>query len=361
MAKHLLIVWILFPLLLSAQLIQTNWHEAEQNPFCPEGTFPGNRSVILAELLNYWQHPNCGWGQVSYYNVWTGQIETEFEIPIEYGTTDWHRQLLIYLAGCSAKHQFSPYFQNSYCGIYDIDTMNTALHVNWGYKYGTVYDGNDGIAPAIADIQNNMPVILESYPAFGCPRYFILDGYSDGLFHVHAGCGGLFNGWMPIDSIYALGVWYGVEYRVLTGIMPDSMSVSGYVYYDQTINPLQSWINFSQNVCCIQADQNGYFSTCIPKGWYCTTTATLLSWGHVNSVDALVILKTFVGTYNLEGLKEQAADVSQDWVINATDALMCSQRFVGLITWPHEWVFAEKCFHCDTTFILYGRCYGDVN
>ncbi|MBE0641020.1 MAG: hypothetical protein IH599_03225, partial [Bacteroidales bacterium] len=52
--------------------------------------------------------------------------------------------------------------------------------------------------------------------------------------------------------------------------------------------------------------------------------------GVINSVDALLIMKHFVGLQTLTGVHLQAADVDGSGVVNATDALQVAQFFTGL-------------------------------
>ena len=54
-------------------------------------------------------------------------------------------------------------------------------------------------------------------------------------------------------------------------------------------------------------------------------------WGGVNASDGLAIMRHFVGMHTLSGLALIASDVDASAFINTADALMCVQRFVGLI------------------------------
>jgi hypothetical protein len=91
------------------------------------------------------------------------------------------------------------------------------------------------------------------------------------------------------------------------------------------------------------------------------------SWGGVNAVDALLIMKHFVGAETLTGLSLKCTDVDASGFINSIDALLTMKRFVGMTSsfaagnWKYE----------PTTFIvgpdnqnnveLNIQCVGDVN
>lgn len=91
------------------------------------------------------------------------------------------------------------------------------------------------------------------------------------------------------------------------------------------------------------------------------------AWGGVNASDALAIMRHFVGMNIITGLKLIAADVDGSSFINTTDALMCVQRFVGIINSFPVGDWAES----GDTLEVYGGsmiqynpqalCYGDVD
>lgn len=90
-------------------------------------------------------------------------------------------------------------------------------------------------------------------------------------------------------------------------------------------------------------------------------------WDGVNSADALMIMRHFVGLDTITGLRLLAADIDKTGFINAADALGVQQRFVGLInTFPSgDMVFqTDTIILNDTTTLnldLVGLFTGDVN
>ena len=115
-------------------------------------------------------------------------------------------------------------------------------------------------------------------------------------------------------------------------------------------------------------DNDGhYLIEYIAAGNYQSGAETTLPWGGGNSSDALLMIKHYVEILQLSGLKLIAADLDGSGYVNATDALLVTKRFVGLInTFPvGDWIFEN-----DNLFIpenshnyhnIYGLCYGDVD
>lgn len=114
-------------------------------------------------------------------------------------------------------------------------------------------------------------------------------------------------------------------------------------------------------------DANGYyiFNNTI-NGDYHTIPYCTKNWGGTNSTDALAIMKHFVGLIYLTGLNEEAGDVNASGYINAADALMAQQRYLGMITsFPAgDWLFEDNLLPLLGVSIVnnfYSLCYGDVN
>jgi hypothetical protein len=90
-------------------------------------------------------------------------------------------------------------------------------------------------------------------------------------------------------------------------------------------------------------------------------------WGGVNSVDALQILKHFVGQSPLTGLFYQAADVNGSGSINSLDGLSNTKRFVNQISSfvVGDWTFDKPIIQIlegnPQIIPMKGICIGDVN
>jgi hypothetical protein len=119
------------------------------------------------------------------------------------------------------------------------------------------------------------------------------------------------------------------------------------------------------------ADSNGTFLfPCVPPGSYILNGAKSGGWGGVNSTDALLVARFFVGLTQLDSLSQLAADVDNNGVANAADALLICRRAAGLGIPGHQpfrrgdWVFwptRVTVINSDVWVILLGLCVGDVN
>jgi len=105
----------------------------------------------------------------------------------------------------------------------------------------------------------------------------------------------------------------------------------------------------------------------VDPGDYQVFTYSSKPWGGVNSTDALLTMKHFVGMSHLTGLYQKAADVDNSSVINALDALLIQKRSVGYInSFPAgNWVFTRPNVTFTgleaTSVTVKGLCVGDVN
>ncbi len=94
---------------------------------------------------------------------------------------------------------------------------------------------------------------------------------------------------------------------------------------------------------------------------------TTRPWGGVNSSDALLALKHFVGISLLSGLKITAGDVNGSGQINSQDALYIQRRYINQITsFPvPDWIFEHPAIvvpsSVNTVQHTKALCAGDVN
>jgi hypothetical protein len=343
--------------------ISTQWGEQyPYNQFCPyyEGqqTYAGNKSVAVAQFLNYWGVPNIGYGEITYENIWTGTISCEFYQEYQPVLTEEQTGWLVFAAGASCQAQFSPYLQNSLCSVYNLDTIQQALKDYWGYKQGVITTDTSEINQYIL---TGRPVIVESYPIppqLGCARFFLLDGYN-GQYHVNNSFGGLNDGFYPINDIMFMGTHFGDCWRVLL-TEPDSIDISGYVFYDGTNAKISGYVEFDSVTVIIDT---GYFHTRLPSGSYLPLVVPSCSCnGKINALDALMIAKYYTELICLEGLRLEAADVNSDQGVNSLDALLDLRKFVGYPTqFSKNWCCERPFINTDTTVVIHCRCTGDIN
>jgi hypothetical protein len=151
-------------------------------------------------------------------------------------------------------------------------------------------------------------------------------------------------------------------------------TISGTVSYDNSLHtPLVNVKVYLKTACCTIVDSTftdatGHYSfEDMAAGAYNIVVSCTKPWGGVNSDDALVILKHYVGIVPLEGLRHLAANPTNTHFINSTDALMTAKRFVGLINnfptgdWTFELTSVTFTGTADVVADIKGICYGDVN
>ncbi len=161
----------------------------------------------------------------------------------------------------------------------------------------------------------------------------------------------------------------------------DNINVSGLAYV--TLSGSVTYLNTanthldSTNIVLKQGDAtiqqtstdgagNYSFSNVAP-GTYSLVSSSTKKWGGVNSTDALLIMKHFVGMSTLTGLKMKAGSADLNPAINSIDALMVQKRSVSLITsFPvGDWTFTVPTVVIQNpvpyTQNINGLCVGDVN
>ncbi|MCX6271777.1 MAG: PKD domain-containing protein, partial [Bacteroidetes bacterium] len=105
----------------------------------------------------------------------------------------------------------------------------------------------------------------------------------------------------------------------------------------------------------------------LAPGTYTLSCSSPKKWGGVNAVDALLILKHFVGVSLLTGVRLTAADVDASGYINAADALFAMKRFVGLQNsfLAGDWAFEKPTVTVEGsgafTVDIKALCVADVN
>lgn len=123
--------------------------------------------------------------------------------------------------------------------------------------------------------------------------------------------------------------------------------LQGYVNYLNTAStPMNnSTVDLKEGTTIIASTttdgQGHYYFEGLAPGTYKIIPSSAKPWGGVNSTDALLVMKHFVGMTYLSGLKLKAANVDAFPAVNAVDAFLIQKRTVGLITsFPvGDWVF----------------------
>ena len=104
----------------------------------------------------------------------------------------------------------------------------------------------------------------------------------------------------------------------------------------------------------------------VQPGNYTIECSSARSWGGVNSVDALLILKHFTELSQLANLRLLAAFIDGNSWLNSIDALLIAKRYTGnIMQYPQpDWVFEPKVISVGTSNAevkVKALCRGDVN
>ncbi|MCX6269728.1 MAG: DNRLRE domain-containing protein [Bacteroidetes bacterium] len=185
-----------------------------------------------------------------------------------------------------------------------------------------------------------------------------------------------------INEAYGNGLVFGsshfatVSKRPVLEItyQPPYFKLEGYVKYANTLQtPLNNvrlilMKNGNIPVDTLFTNTSGYFSTNIDSdGDYTLVGNCPLPWGGVNSLDAMLTLREFLGLEDLTGIYKKACDLNMSSYINATDAMMNQVRQSGLSSgFPAgDWIFDNNSFTVtgpgETTLQVKTLCTGDVN
>ncbi len=149
-------------------------------------------------------------------------------------------------------------------------------------------------------------------------------------------------------------------------------SISGTVSYDNAGSTPLSQVSvklYRNDTLVTQTTTNvsgGFQFPLLIPGTYQIRCSCQGAWGGVNATDALLILQHFVGINSLGGIRKTAANVDGNQVVNAVDALAVSRRFTGYINsfLVGDWVFEIPQFNLGGSNIVLnikGVCAGDVN
>lgn len=219
------------------ELLTTKWNQSyPYNMLCPEHqlgdhghTYTGCVATAMAQVMKYWNYPQSGTGEISYF--W-GQWDT---INLAEVTYDWANMPDRYYSW-SEEEKTAVATLMLHCGVsinmdYGYDGSGTqteytvdALRYNFGYRNGVNYKSRDNGNPneeefehyydndtiwsrmLMEDLDLHRPLIYSGHPASGAGHAWVCDGYrtdSEGArtFHMNWGWGGSGNGWFSIDNL----------------------------------------------------------------------------------------------------------------------------------------------------------------
>ncbi|MCX6270951.1 MAG: right-handed parallel beta-helix repeat-containing protein [Bacteroidetes bacterium] len=160
-----------------------------------------------------------------------------------------------------------------------------------------------------------------------------------------------------------------------TGITVVYSTIEGNINYaNLALTPMSNIPVELRTVADVLVDQQnttlgGHYSfSSVPVGDFKVKASSTKATGSINAIDALFVMKHFVGLQPLTGIFLKAGDVDNTGYLNAIDALLIQKRFVGLIpsftagNWYIEQGNVTVHQPGETiTANLQALCYGDVN
>ncbi|MBR5984435.1 MAG: C10 family peptidase [Bacteroidales bacterium] len=222
-------------------MLQTKWNQTYPfNMLCPEHsqgdhghTYTGCVATAMAQVMKYWNYPQHGIGEVSYF--W-GAWDT---INLAEATYDWNNMPNSYSAfgtnAWSDEQKQAVATLMLHCGVsismdYGYEGSGTqtfyvadALRYNFGYRNGVNYKYRDNGATddsfehyyendtiwsrmLIEDLDMHRPLIYSGHPSSGAGHAWVCDGYrtnNEGTteFHMNWGWGGSNDGYYTIDNL----------------------------------------------------------------------------------------------------------------------------------------------------------------
>ncbi|MBE0640779.1 MAG: carboxypeptidase regulatory-like domain-containing protein, partial [Bacteroidales bacterium] len=174
-------------------------------------------------------------------------------------------------------------------------------------------------------------------------------------------------------TIPGISITQGQSRRLDVELKPEGFMVTGQVVYSNNLqSPLASaWVYLKDSIGNILdstiTDTGGNFGFELQiRGNYSFMVSPQTGWGGVNTSDALGVMTHFTQQDTISpGLERLAADVNSSGSINSTDALLIQRRFVGLTNSfaRPDWIYEEtlQSLEPQSQVILRLICTGDVN
>ncbi len=156
-------------------------------------------------------------------------------------------------------------------------------------------------------------------------------------------------------------------------VIQNNHSVSGSLTYDNASSTEMAnvtvYLKNANNVIiqqCITNSTGEFTLSGIQDGNYSLDAFCTKAWGGCNATDALLILTYFTGTSTLSGLRLKAGDSDNSGYVNSVDALLVAKRFVGIQNYfpAGDWVFEKPLIAVsgsNITINLKGLCVGEVD
>jgi len=162
--------------------------------------------------------------------------------------------------------------------------------------------------------------------------------------------------------------------------IPDTYTLLGYprqisgstTYQNNANTPLKNILVYLRNINgnvidSVITNPSGDFDFGLkPKARYLMNAYSDLSWGGVNSTDALIVRRNIIGLSTFNALQSKAADIDNSGNLSGVDALLIRKRIIGEINnFPiNDWCFLRDTIKLERDNIIHPiktLCAGDVN
>ena len=217
-------------------MVTTRWNQNEPyNNLCPIDPADGQRfavgctAVALAQVLNYHQWPQIGYGSVSY--DWNGeqlstdlsQIHFDWEMmKPEYLEGDDAQAVssLMYYCALSVKSQFSSDGTSGWINSSDLHRLFGYKNAMWQSLANTSLDEFESII--YQDLLQQRPVLFSSKDPEKGGHMMVIDGYKEGgYFHINFGWGGDCDGFFKLSVIDTDWYSFTADQSIIYNIIPD--------------------------------------------------------------------------------------------------------------------------------------------
>ena len=215
-------------------LISANWDQGGAwNDMCPSNALVGCVAVSMAQVMYYWQYPQNGIGQNSYYHNDYGEISTDFSFSfydyqnmLDNQATN-ASQLLLYDSGVSVNMDYG----SNASGAYVVWGANSAInalvdHFQFNDDISAVYKSSYSDIQWAEVLKNELdqsrPIIMRAYDNnSGSGHAWNIDGYQgENHFHCNWGWGGNSNGYFYLNNLNAGGYNFIVDQAAIINIKP---------------------------------------------------------------------------------------------------------------------------------------------
>lgn len=208
-----------------APLVKTRWNQDNPYDLLTPNKWPtGCVATAMAQVMNFWQYPEIGHGELNYsYEIvinntrygetlklnleekpfsWDQMIDNYEAMPY----TDEQADAVAYLmqaCGYSVEMAYSPYGSGT-----QVERSGVALIQNFGYdsnikalqRYG--YSATEWAQILYTELTNGRPVIYSGHTLSNDAHAFVADGYDgNGFFHINWGWGGQCDGYYSLDAL----------------------------------------------------------------------------------------------------------------------------------------------------------------